>query len=83
MKCSCFCIWVQPAMSPFLYEKNTPTTAFPFFPSWTLFFNAGYQGRIKIRFQVIVNYRIILAAPVRFHDTGFALVLKEGMACRE
>jgi len=60
--------------------KNAPASTFPFFPPWTLFFNAGYQGRIKIRVQVIVNYRIFLAAPVSFHDPGSALDRKEG--CR-
>jgi hypothetical protein len=67
---------VSGLFSPF-YEKDTPTSAFPFFPPRTLFLNAGYQVRIKIRLQVIVNYRIFLAAPVSFHDTGSALVLKE------
>jgi hypothetical protein len=64
-------------MLPCLYEKNAPASTFPFFPPWTLFFNAGHHGRIKIRVQVIVKYRIFLAAPVRFHHRGFALVLKE------
>jgi hypothetical protein len=56
---------------------DTPATTFPFFPLWTIFLNAGHQGRIKVWFQVIVNYRIFLAAPVSFHDPGFALVVKE------
>jgi hypothetical protein len=59
------------------YEENAPATAFPFFPPWTLFFNAGHKGRIKVRFQVIIDYRILLAAPVSFHDPGSELVLKE------
>ena len=55
----------------------TPTTAFPFSPLRTLFFNSGHQGRIKIRVQVIVNYRIFLWAPQGNHDPGSALSLKE------
>ena len=51
-----------------LYEKNTPTTTFPFFPLWTLFFNTGHQGRVKIRLQVIVNDRIFLTTPIGNHD---------------
>ena len=60
-----------------------PTPTFPFFPLWTLFFNAGHQGRIKIRVQAIVNYGVILAAPVRFHNHGSALVLMEQCLLRE
>jgi hypothetical protein len=70
----------SPAILPILYEKNSPTTVFPFFPPWTFIFYAGYQGRVKIRVKVIVNYRIFLAAPVSLHEHGSALVLKEG--CR-
>jgi len=47
------------------------------FPPPTLFFNAGHQDRIKVRIQVIVNYRIFLKAPVGFHDPGSALVVIE------
>jgi len=47
-------------MLSFLNKIMTPTTAFPFSPLRTLFFNSGHQGRIKIRVQVIVNYRIFL-----------------------
>ena len=38
---------------------------------------------IMIRIQVIVNYRVILAAPVRFHNHGYALVLMEECLLRE
>jgi len=60
-----------------LNKMNAPTTTFPFSPLRTLFFNAGHQSWIEIRVQVIVNYRIFLAAPVSFHDRGSALVVKE------
>jgi hypothetical protein len=56
---------------------KTPTSFFPFSPPWTLFFDAGHPARIKIQVRVIVNYRVILAAPVGFHIPGSALVLKE------
>jgi hypothetical protein len=49
------------------YEKNTPATTFPLFPLGTLFFNAGYQGRIKIRVHEIGKYRIFLAELQRNH----------------
>jgi hypothetical protein len=54
-----------------LYEKTAPTTTFPFFPPWTLFFNAGHQGRIKIHrvFQHLL-YRVFLTAP-QIHDLVF------------
>ena len=60
-----------------LYGMDELTTTFPFSPPRTLFFNAGHKGRIKIRVQVIVNYRVLLAPPVSFHDTGSAIVLME------
>jgi len=73
---------LYPTILPGLYKMNTPATTFPFFPLWTFCSYAGHQGRIKIRFQVIVNYRIFLAAPVSFHDMGSALVLKEWCRAR-
>jgi len=63
-------------------DIDAPTMTFPFFPPWTLFFNAGHQGRIKIRVQVILDYRIFLAAPESFHNPGSALVLKGVMPSR-
>jgi hypothetical protein len=42
--------------------------------------NHKRQMKIGVRVQVIVNYRLFLAAPVRFHEQGPVIVLKEG--CR-
>ena len=50
--------------------------AHPISPHRTFGLDAGHQGRVEIRVQVIVNYRVFLAAPVCFHDPGSALVIK-------
>jgi hypothetical protein len=41
-------------------------------------FDAGCESRIKILSLVNpIHYRIFLGTPVRFHKSGFILVLKE------
>jgi len=43
----------------------------PFLSRRIFFFNAGHQCRIKIRPEVIINYRIFLATPVSFLKARF------------
>jgi hypothetical protein len=44
----------------------TPATTLPFFPLWTFFFKAAYQGGIEVWIPQIFSYRILHAAQSKF-----------------